>query len=315
MRCYLGAIALILALDWCRGVTSTGTRSGGILFRGGSSYRDERKGRGQPPPRNPRGAYGGAPRDRPPPRSSRDSGRGYDAAPSRSSRPPPRMQSAAPSEKQGHGDGMTYALVLTTMLIWLGERAGFNIFSEGLRLHHASPKWWQPASSLFCHESHEHLMSNSFLLLVFGGVVERELGHLGLLLSFLFCGVVSNVISWVLLPKNTISAGASGSIFGLFSISVLSKLMPSRPTSLGLRARGLVEATVFGWFVAQSLVSEIHAVAYAASMEGGLDRLRINHAAHFAGVGVGAALIYFLRRNKKASAYPLGRSRYDDDGW
>ncbi|CAM9208455.1 unnamed protein product, partial [Chrysoparadoxa australica] len=94
-----------------------------------------------------------------------------------------------------------------------------------LQLNHYQPRWWQPATSLLCHENQQHLMGNMFNLLIFAKMVEEELGKGGLLASFLTCGVVSNLISLLLLPKNTISVGASGAVFGLYAVSVLTKLL------------------------------------------------------------------------------------------
>lgn len=43
-----------------------------------------------------------------------------------------------------------------------------------------------------------------------------------MLASFFVCGVVSSVVSMVVMPRS-ISHGASGAIFGLYSVCVLGK--------------------------------------------------------------------------------------------
>ena len=45
-----------------------------------------------------------------------------------------------------------------------------------------------------------------------------------MLLSFVVCGVVSSLVSLVLVPQAAYSCGASGAIFGLFSVCVLGKI-------------------------------------------------------------------------------------------
>ena len=43
-------------------------------------------------------------------------------------------------------------------------------------------------------------------------------------LSYILTGVGANLVSWLVLPRNTVSVGASGAVFGLFTISVLVKV-------------------------------------------------------------------------------------------
>lgn len=43
-------------------------------------------------------------------------------------------------------------------------------------------------------------------------------------LSYILTGVGANVVSWLILPRNAVSVGASGAVFGLFTISVLVKV-------------------------------------------------------------------------------------------
>ncbi|CAM9874358.1 unnamed protein product [Phaeothamnion confervicola] len=130
-------------------------------------------------------------------------------------------------------------------------------------------------------------MVNAFSLLVFAKMVEEDLGAIGLLLCFLICGAASGAISLVLLPKNTSSKGASGAVFGLYAVAVLSKMLPGggRPVSW----RGAVDVAVFGSFVGMSLVHELQMVA---SGGGGTT----SHVAHLAGILAGALLVLLLRR-------------------
>ena len=57
-----------------------------------------------------------------------------------------------------------------------------------------------------------------------GKLVEEEEGNFALWLSYILTGVGANLVSWLVLPRNTVSVGASGAVFGLFSISVLVKV-------------------------------------------------------------------------------------------
>lgn len=43
-------------------------------------------------------------------------------------------------------------------------------------------------------------------------------------ISYLVTGAGANLVSWLVLPRNAVSIGASGAVFGLFAISVLVKV-------------------------------------------------------------------------------------------
>ncbi|KAH9761077.1 Rhomboid-like protein 11 [Citrus sinensis] len=69
-----------------------------------------------------------------------------------------------------------------------------------------------------------HLSSNLFFFYTFGKLVEEEEGNCGLWLSYIFSGAAANFVPWLILPKNAVSVGAAGAVFGLFAISVLVKM-------------------------------------------------------------------------------------------
>lgn len=57
-----------------------------------------------------------------------------------------------------------------------------------------------------------------------GKLVEEEEGNFALWLCYILTGVGANLVSWLVLPRNAVSVGASGAVFGLFTISVLVKV-------------------------------------------------------------------------------------------
>ena len=61
--------------------------------------------------------------------------------------------------------------------------------------------------------------------------MEEEEGNFALWMSYILTGAGANLISWLLLPTSSVSLGASGAVFGLFTISVLVKVIMS---NLGL---------------------------------------------------------------------------------
>jgi rhomboid protease GluP len=74
---------------------------------------------------------------------------------------------------------------------------------------------WQLATSMFVHVDLVHLVSNMFFLLIFGLRAEDLFTDLQFLLIYVASGLAGNLVS-LLLPLFTISAGASGAIFGVF---------------------------------------------------------------------------------------------------
>lgn len=57
-----------------------------------------------------------------------------------------------------------------------------------------------------------------------GKLVEEEEGNFALWLSYILTGAGANLVSWLVLPRNAVSIGASGAVFGLFAVSVLVKV-------------------------------------------------------------------------------------------
>jgi len=178
-----------------------------------------------------------------------------------------------------------YALILINLAVFLADkvfRAPFVM--HYLYLFHRRWSWWQPLTTCFCHSDRNHLSSNLFLLLLFGRSVEDDLGSGGLILSYVFCGVLASLASLILMPRHTVSIGASGAVFGLFAVSTLTKLSWREIFDW----RKLVELAVLGEFVFRQLTSELSTAA-----RGG--RYGINHTAHLSGALAGVLLVFGMR--------------------
>ena len=193
------------------------------------------------------------------------------------------------------GNGVFLLLLVNVALFVLDQWMHVPAVKD-LYLNHMRPRWWQFLTSIFCHANWAHLSGNIFFLYVFGNIVEQEEGAFGVWFSYLFTGVGAGLASYLMLPKNvggvlgmgaaaTVSLGASGAVFGLFAISVLTKLAK-------LDARKLLEAVILGQFVVERFVSE----AKMAAAAGGIGAGGVNHVAHLAGALVGVALIWTLAR-------------------
>lgn len=70
-------------------------------------------------------------------------------------------------------------------------------------------------TSIFLHIGILHLIMNVWALKLLGEQTEKFYGHIKMLIIFIYSGVIGNLLSIILMNDNTISAGASGAIFGL----------------------------------------------------------------------------------------------------
>ncbi|XP_028781264.1 rhomboid-like protein 11, chloroplastic isoform X3 [Neltuma alba] len=137
-----------------------------------------------------------------------------------------------------------------------------------LYLYHNWPAWYQFLTATFCHANWNHLSSNLFFLYIFGKLVEEEEGNFALWLSYILTGAGANLVSWLVLPRSAVSVGASGAVFGLFTISVLVKVMEAAQASTAL------PGTFRGGYLMQS----------------------VNHIAHLSGALVGVLLVWLLSK-------------------
>lgn len=79
----------------------------------------------------------------------------------------------------------------------------------------------------FFHEKFarmDFVNSSSRIVRNVGKLVEEEEGNFALWLSYILTGAGANLVSWLVLPRNAVSIGASGAVFGLFAVSVLVKV-------------------------------------------------------------------------------------------
>ncbi|XP_044471853.1 rhomboid-like protein 11, chloroplastic [Mangifera indica] len=178
------------------------------------------------------------------------------------------------------------------ILINLGLYVADHVFQirgiQSLYFYHNRPTWYQFVTSTFCHANWNHLSSNLFFLYIFGKLVEEEEGNFALWLSYIFTGAGANLVSWLVLPRNAVSVGASGAVFGLFAISVLVKM--------SWDWRKILEVLILGQFVIEKVMQAAQASAGLSGGYGGYTLQSINHIAHLSGALIGVFLIWLLSR-------------------
>ena len=203
--------------------------------------------------------------------------------------PPPPPTRAPSSDTTSAGDG-TFALILLNVAVFALARLTPLPIIPTLALVHSSPAPWQFLSCAFTHYDFAHLAGNLFSLLVFGRMVEEEEGAFGVVGTYVVCGIAAAAASYLALPSNSISLGASGSVFGLFVVAVAAKLRPS--------LKKLVECGVLSVYVWSQISNEVRAQASVMAGRGAVVAGSgvVAHCAHIAGALAGGALVALLSR-------------------
>lgn len=78
-------------------------------------------------------------------------------------------------------------------------------------------EYYRFITSIFIHIGLTHMLFNGYALYVFGSQIEWLMGPRKYLLFFLLTGIGGNIVTFFFSPA-TISAGASGSLFGLLGV-------------------------------------------------------------------------------------------------
>ena len=78
-------------------------------------------------------------------------------------------------------------------------------------------EWWRIITCCFLHIGIFHLLLNMYALLYIGILLEPQLGRGRFLSAYLFTGIMASLASLYWHP-NTLSAGASGAIFGMYGV-------------------------------------------------------------------------------------------------
>ena len=101
----------------------------------------------------------------------------------------------------------------TRFMITAGANYGPLVF-EKLQI-------WRLITSMFMHFGVSHLISNMIYLAITGYLLEKTCGHFKFLLMYMLSGIGASLVSsayYYVAGTNTVSAGASGAIYGLLGV-------------------------------------------------------------------------------------------------
>ena len=131
-------------------------------------------------------------------------------------------------------------------------------------------EYWRLLTAVFLHGGLMHLAMNIIGLFLAGMLLDKVLGRVKIVVSFVVCGLIGSLTScfW---HENVVSVGASGAIYGLYGIIAVFRLFKIYPR----------ESNYIVWFVLGAGAG----MGLLFGMLGGID-----NAAHIGGLIAGAFL-------------------------
>lgn len=148
----------------------------------------------------------------------------------------------------------------------------------------AEKEYWRFFTSMFLHFGPEHLLNNMLLLAVSSSYVEPELGHVRFSLIYVVSGILGSIISCVYMiykASYSVSAGASGAIFGIVG-ALLYIVLIHKGSFSGIKLKGMILSVFLMLFL-------------------GITSTGVDNAAHIGGFVAGflVATLTGLRRKKR----------------
>lgn len=137
-------------------------------------------------------------------------------------------------------------------------------------------EYYRLLTAMFMHFGIRHIMNNMLVLFVLGDNLERALGHVKYLIFYLLCGIGSNWVSMMAHSTDTmtVSAGASGAIFGVVG-GLLYVVTANKGRLEDLSTRQLVIMIFFSLYL-------------------GYTSTGVDNTAHFSGLVIGIVLAIIL---------------------
>lgn len=130
-------------------------------------------------------------------------------------------------------------------------------------------QWWRLLTSCFLHIGILHLAVNMYSLLSVGILLENMLGRAQYLIAYLACGLAGSAASlwW---HEATVSAGASGAIFGMFGLFYGWVTTSHRLSSAEKKAQLASAGTFLAFNLFMGLSGRIDNAAHIGGLIGGI---------------------------------------------
>jgi membrane associated rhomboid family serine protease len=148
-------------------------------------------------------------------------------------------------------------------------------------------EWWRLLTNIFVHIGIIHLLFNMYALLYVGIFLEPMMGKARYVTAYLSTGIFASLASAWWHNDHTVSAGASGAIFGLYGVFIALLTTSLIPKSV---RKGLFQS--MGIFVAYNLIYGMRSGVDNAAHVGGL----------VSGMMIGYVLYFTLRKERTLNA-------------
>jgi len=161
-------------------------------------------------------------------------------------------------------------------------------------------------SSMFLHGGFLHVISNMWMLWIFGDNVEDSMGHSRYLIFYLLCGTISVLAQAMASPSSPVPlVGASGAIAGVLGAYFLlyprAKILALIPIFFFFYMIELPAFIFLGlWMLLQVLEGY---TSYVAAVKGGSATGGIAWWAHIGGFSAGVLLIKLFQDKPKAKGF------------
>ncbi len=190
---------------------------------------------------------------------------------------------------------MSYGPELDQLIFTLGFIPARFIAQQGETL--LNPAGFLPVfSSMFLHANLVHLISNMWMLWIFGDNVEDCMGHGRYLLFFLLCGIASVFAQTISNPQSAIPmVGASGAISGVLGAYIITypkaRILTLVPIVILFYIIELPAYFFLGfWFLIQLIQGSLYSLNSEQMAGGG-----VAWWAHVGGFAAGALLLQVFR--------------------
>lgn len=144
-------------------------------------------------------------------------------------------------------------------------------------------QWWRLLTSCFLHYGIIHLLFNMYALVYIGMLLEQRMGSFRFLAAYLLTGLASSIASlyW---NDLTVSAGASGAIFGMYGVF------------LAMLTTNLIDKAARQAFLTSIIVFVVY------NLLGGLRDNKVDNAGHIGGLVSGLLMGYAFYPSLKKPA-------------
>ncbi|MFD1672777.1 rhomboid family intramembrane serine protease [Agrilactobacillus yilanensis] len=116
------------------------------------------------------------------------------------------------------------AVVMFILEVFSGGSQNISVLVRyGAKVNYlvAQGDWWRLITPIFLHVGFLHIAVNGVMIYYVGTQIEHIFGHTRFLVIFILSGIFGNLASFAFGSDNSVSAGASTALFGLFGAFIM----------------------------------------------------------------------------------------------